>query len=188
MFQLETTRLILLQTPRHVLQQRLQSSSFSTDVTLDGSGEQDAAPRTLHVHFPPEWPGDPLGFFPSMITAYDEAAAQGGAYVTWGGTLIERAQQVAIGQMGCKGMPDAEGDVEIGYGINSAYQGRGYATEMVQALATWLLAQPTVRRIIAECNVDNIGSIRVLEKSDFHRTGTRFDEEDGDLIIWARTR
>ena len=50
MFYLETTRLVLVQTPLEVLQTRLQLPAFAADVVLPGG--------TMHVTFPAEWPGD----------------------------------------------------------------------------------------------------------------------------------
>jgi len=69
--------------------------------------------------------------------------------------------------------------------VNASYQGRGYATEMAQALVAWALRQPTVRRVTAECLEDNPASIRVLEKSGFVQSGRRKDEE-GPLLLWER--
>jgi RimJ/RimL family protein N-acetyltransferase len=88
--------------------------------------------------------------------------------------------------MGCKNRPNA-GFVEIGYGINPGYQNRGYATEMTQALTRWMLSQPEVSRVTAECRTDNYGSMRVLEKAGFARVGERVDDEDGLLFVWERT-
>jgi [ribosomal protein S5]-alanine N-acetyltransferase len=88
--------------------------------------------------------------------------------------------------MGCKARPDEQGQVEIGYGIIPAAQNKGYATEMARAFVDWLQAQPGVRRVTAECRVDNPGSMRVLEKSGFLRVGERVDEEDGPLFIWEK--
>jgi [ribosomal protein S5]-alanine N-acetyltransferase len=174
-FQLETQRLILVQTPVHVLRQRLQQETFQADVPLQQG--------MLSVHFPPEWPGDALAMFPQMLAYFSSRPEER----AWGGTLIERTEQVAIGQMGFKGPPNSRGIIEIGYGINPGYWQRGYATEMVRALVDWALVQPSVRCVTAECRVDNIGSIRVLGKSEFQRVGRRFDIEEGDLILWQRT-
>lgn len=174
MLYLETERLILVQTPLAVLQKRLQQDTFTAEVTL---------PRgTVRVTFPAEWPGEALKLFPKMIEAYGRAPED----VPWGGTVIDRREWVAVGQMGFRDRP-VDGVVEVGYGINPSYQKRGYATEMVQALTDWALAQPTVRRVVAECRPDNLGSIRVLEKSGFEQVGGRFDEEDGALIVWERS-
>jgi [ribosomal protein S5]-alanine N-acetyltransferase len=174
MFYLETTRLILIQTPLDVLRTRLQKESFTADVNLPSG--------TMRVLFTAEWPGDALQFFPAMIEHFTNHPDD----ISWGGTLIDRAQRVAVGQMGFKG-PPMDGVVEIGYGINPSYHNRGYATEMVQALTEWALSQPEVNRVVAECRVDNFASIRVLEKADFQRSGLREDEEDGTLILWERT-
>lgn len=174
MFYLETRRLIVVQTPLHVLRTRLQRDSFTADVALPG--------RTLRVTFPAEWPGDALYLFPLMVEQYQNAPQD----IPWGGTVIERAEWVAVGQVGFKERP-RDGCVELGYGINPSYQNRGYATEVVEALAAWALAQPAVRRVTAECRPDNYGSIRILEKAGFRRSGQRVDEEEGPLIVWERT-
>lgn len=170
MFLLQTPRLVLVATPLEVLQARLERDSFSADVPVGQT--------TMHVSFPPEWPGDALVMFPTQAAHYNAD--------DWGGTLIDRAAQVAVGQIGTKGQHDINGDIEIGYGINPTYWGRGYASEAVAALVAFLLAQPTVRRVLAETRTDNAGSMRVLEKNGFSRIGERVDDEDGPLFIWAR--
>ena len=174
MFVLEAERLILVQTPLEVLRKRLERDTFVATVELPGG--------PMQVTFPAEWPGEALELFPAMIEQY----RRGEESIPWGGTVIDREERVAVGQMGFKGLP-ADGVVEIGYGINPSYQNRGYATEMVTALTEWALSQPTVDRVTAECRRDNVGSIRVLEKAGFERTGRRVDEEDGLLIVWQRT-
>ncbi|MFO7742028.1 MAG: GNAT family N-acetyltransferase [Anaerolineae bacterium] len=173
MLYLETERLILVQTPLEVLQARLEQESFTARVELPGG--------TMDVTFPAEWPGEALDLIPAMIEQY----RVGEESIPWGGTVIEREECAAVGLMGFKGLPD-DGALEIGYGINPSYRNRGYATEMVEALTEWALSQPAVRRVIAECRTDNAGSIRVLEKAGFERTGRRVDEEDGPLIVWQR--
>lgn len=170
MFLIETPRLILVSTPREVMQRRLERDSFHADVPI---GE-----TTVRVLFPPEWPGDALDLFPAQIANYNAES--------WGGTIIDRHEWVAVGGMGTKGQPDIHGDIEIGYGINPAYWKRGYASEMCGALVAFLLQQPTVRRVLAETRTDNFGSMRVLEKNNFSRIGERVDDEDGPLYIWAR--
>jgi RimJ/RimL family protein N-acetyltransferase len=170
---LETRRLVLIQTPLAVLQKRLERDTFTADVVLpDGP---------VRVTFPAEWPGEALKLFPTMIEEYGRAPGD----VPWGGMVIDRGEWVAVGQMGFRDRP-VDGVVEVGYGINPSYRNRGYATEMVRALTDWALAQPTVSRVVAECRPDNVGSIRVLEKTGFERIGQRFDEEDGVLIVWER--
>lgn len=176
MFQVESPRLVLVTTPLEAIQRRLanESETFQNAVMLQGG--------TIHVTFPPEWPGDALAIFPMEL----ERRTRDPEYFPWGGTIIERAERVAVGTMGAKGQPDMHGAIEIGYGINPSYWGRGYASEMVAALTAWLFQQPRVQRVTAETRQDNQASIRVLQKNGFARVGERVDEEDGPLFLWAR--
>ncbi len=54
--------------------------------------------------------------------------------------------------------------VEIGYGLGRPYWAKGYMTEAVCALVGWWKEQPDLYRLWATCDVDNLGSARVLEK------------------------
>jgi [ribosomal protein S5]-alanine N-acetyltransferase len=60
---------------------------------------------------------------------------------------------------------------ELGYGIGKAYWGKGYSTEAARTLIDWALAQPSIYRVWAVCDVDNIGSRRVMEKTGMQREG-----------------
>jgi ribosomal-protein-alanine N-acetyltransferase len=84
--------------------------------------------------------------------------------------LIERTSAAVIGDAGFLGAPGADGTVEIGYSIVPAWRGCGYATEAVVALVEWALAQPRVEAVVAECDSDNVPSIRILEHAGFART------------------
>jgi len=105
--------------------------------------------------------------------ASDPDAAQ------WGGVLVHRADRVVIGAAGFEAPPPSPGVVEIGYDVVAAYRGRGYATEIVRAMVDWALARADVDAVAARCDPANVGSVRVLEKAGFHRTGMA----DG-LIAW----
>lgn len=173
MFYPETPRLILVPTPLEIVKARLEQGTLTAEVPLaDG-------PET--VAFPAEWPGDALALFPRLAKQLEENPEQ----ELWEGTLVERTTFAAIGQLGCKGLPDENGSVEIGYGLNLAVQGRGYATEIVGALAVWLLRQPGVTQVKAECLETNLASVRVLQKIGFEPTGEKPDAE-GTLLLWAR--
>ena len=172
--ELHTTHLILVPTPPEVIETRLEQANFSALVPVSGA--------TLLVQFPHEWPGDAMAIFPMML----EQIKANPNEPEWGGIMIERESRIAVGHMGCKGPPNAGGEVEIGYGVNPAFQGRGYATELVTAFTLWLLERKSVTCVRAETVVDNLASQRVLEKSGFARVGTRDDPEDGTLILWER--
>lgn len=76
-----------------------------------------------------------------------------------------------IGGIGFKGAPDTEGTVEIGYGIQEGFRGRGYATEAVEGVVKWALAQKGVNRITAQTEPNNAASQTVLLKNGFIRDG-----------------
>ena len=83
----------------------------------------------------------------------------------WGAWFVIRKKTgEVIGDVGFKGEPDVKGIVEVGYGIVPPAQGKGFATEAVQAVIQWAFSSLTVKQIVAECHADNLASIRVLEK------------------------
>lgn len=97
------------------------------------------------------------------------------------------------------GMLSAAGDGharELGYGLGSAYWGRGIMPEAVQCVATALLQDPEVWRVSAHAHRENIGSQRVLEKAGFQREGIlrrafkidRTGETPQDAVIYAIVR
>lgn len=73
-----------------------------------------------------------------------------------------RDEPQAIGLVGFKGAPDRDGRVEIGYGLGAEFRGRGYMTEAVTALLEWAFAQPGCRAVLADTDVANRASQRVL--------------------------
>ena len=102
-------------------------------------------------------------------------------YAIW---LITRRDGAHIGDLSFKGL-QPDGSVEIGYGINPAFWGNGYATEAVAAAVRWALEQPGVTRVEAETNPHNGASQRVLEKCGFTPTGTV--GEEGPRFVRRRT-
>lgn len=77
---------------------------------------------------------------------------------------------IFVGSMSFKGL-SVNGCIEIGYGIESKYQGNGYASEAVTALTQWAVSNPEVTSIEAETESDNVASQRVLIKSGFVPNG-----------------
>lgn len=86
------------------------------------------------------------------------------------------------GLAGFKGVPNESGATEIGYGIDPAYQNKGYTSEAVQALVDWALESPLCQRVTAT-EVENPASRRLLEK-----LGARLVAEDETSTSWEFTR
>lgn len=105
-----------------------------------------------------------------------------------GFAVVHRASDSVIGSTGFKGPPDAEGVVEIAYGIAPAYQGRGYATEAAAALVAFAFNRAQVKLVRAHTLPTNTASIRVLAKCGFTHTGEVVDPEDGLVWRWNSAR
>jgi len=87
--------------------------------------------------------------------------------VRWGHwQVVERSSGLVIGGIGFMG-PPIEGEVEIGYGLAPAYQGRGYATEAAAAGVAYAAKVGAVTAVVAGADSDNVASQRVLEKVGF---------------------
>jgi len=96
--------------------------------------------------------------------------------------IVVNNENIGVGLIGFKGQP-SEGSVEIGYGIDSIYQGYGYTTEAVKVLVEWAFNHTECRRIIANTLPENIRSRRVLVKNCFDETGS-----DGEEIRYTLER
>jgi len=84
------------------------------------------------------------------------------------------------GMVGFKGVPNQDGEVEIGYGIDPQYRGRGFMTEAVHALIAWAFQHPQCRSVIAPgTERTNIASNRVLKN-----VGMEIYQETEDKISW----
>lgn len=80
--------------------------------------------------------------------------------------------------------PPEDGVVDIGYGVASGRQGRGFASGAVGEIVRWARNAPGVVALTAETSVLNQPSQRVLLRAGFRRVGERLDDEDGALILW----
>jgi [ribosomal protein S5]-alanine N-acetyltransferase len=91
-------------------------------------------------------------------------------YVTlW--TMISKADNKMVGDLGIFGEPNAEGQIEIGYGTYDEFINKGFMTEAVSGIIKWASMQPGIDSIIAGTEKSNIASFSVLEKNNFSKVG-----------------
>jgi RimJ/RimL family protein N-acetyltransferase len=107
---------------------------------------------------------------------------------THGFAIVERGRGTVVGSCAFKGPPSAEGVVEIAYGVEPDYRGRGYATEAARALVDFALGRGAVRLVCAHTQPGNAASGRVLAKCGFAHVGEVVDPEDGLVWRWERIR
>lgn len=84
------------------------------------------------------------------------------------GTWLVCAGREVVGECGWVGNLDADGAVELGYGLAAPARGQGLGTEAVAVLAAWTDQQPGVRSLAAEVLVGNEASRRLLRRLGFH--------------------
>lgn len=119
----------------------------------------DGAPRD------PRWAED-YPFEGDQVAAqmYLQAGAPAGPWVPY--AIEVRATGLAVGGVGFHGEPDADGTVEIGYGLAESARGNGYAAEAATALVD-LAARLGARQVVAELEFDNGPSANVLRRAGF---------------------
>ena len=84
--------------------------------------------------------------------------------------MILKSNQTPIGDLCFKGAPQ-KGTVELGYGLEKEYEGRGLMTEAVGAMLDWAFTQENVYAVEAETAPDNLASQKILEKHKFTPCG-----------------
>jgi ribosomal-protein-alanine N-acetyltransferase len=87
--------------------------------------------------------------------------------------------------IGHVGLSAFRNSVEIGYAIEERLQGRGLATEAVEAMAAWGL-QLGLDGVLGVVGVDNASSIRVLEKAGFARSSDSVDGRGDPVAIYLK--
>ncbi|QDP39050.1 GNAT family N-acetyltransferase [Radiobacillus deserti] len=156
--------------------ERLSLLPFTKEMVTATIKGKDTLEDLIQLKVSSEWPNTD---YAEILPFVEKQLIQNPGGSKWSYLIVNNSDQTVVGEVGCKGGPDENGLVEIGYGVVPSYQRKGIASEAVTGLVNWLQQEPGVSRIVAECLPTNVGSIRVLEKSRFVRTKT-----DEDMIYW----
>ena len=116
---------------------------------------------------------------------------ESGTEFYWVITLPEEDR--AIGGISCHVDGHA---AEFGYLINRRYWGNGFATDASRAIVEWLFSMPSIWRVWATCDTENLASVRVLEKVGLEREGIlrrwavrpNISSEPRDAFIYSKVR
>jgi [ribosomal protein S5]-alanine N-acetyltransferase len=112
------------------------------------------------------WPdNDVLETLPKIINNLSKVEAPTG-FESW--MIIKSDMLEVIGDLGFKGFNDAEGSIDLGYGIIKEERRKGYANEAVAKLIIWAFSNERVKEITAKCLIDNVISINILKKFNFN--------------------
>jgi RimJ/RimL family protein N-acetyltransferase len=88
-----------------------------------------------------------------------------------------------IGDLCIVGEPNANGEIEIGYGTYDEFQGKGFMTEIVGGIIEWTKTQPLVKTITASTRKTNVASLKVLQKNGFIKVDETETSLSWKLII-----
>jgi RimJ/RimL family protein N-acetyltransferase len=90
--------------------------------------------------------------------------------------LIDREARTIVGQFWFGGKPSPQGEVEIFFSIEKPHRGKGYASESVQALLSWVKQSKIFRILFVEVYGDNAAALASLKKLGFRRVPSDDDE------------
>ena len=105
-----------------------------------------------------------------------------------GFALVDRDENLVVGNTAFVGPPNDAGEVEIAYGVVPSFEGRGYATQAARALTEFAFADDRVKTVIAHTLPERNASTRILEKNVFTYAGEIEHPEDGLIWRWERHR
>ena len=87
--------------------------------------------------------------------------------------IVEKESTKVIGYIGAFSYNKNSKIISVGYTIGYNYWGKGYATEVLNELITYLFnkAPISINKIEGRCAVDNIASAKVMEKCGMRKEG-----------------
>ena len=148
-------------------------------------GRRDDAEAALGLELPADWPDrHDLGFLELRRNqARDDPGRE-----EWLPCAIALDGQM-VGHIGFHGPPGVNGPqkpdaLEVGYTVFEPYRRLGYATEAVVAILEWARAEHGVRHFVASVGPWNDPSLALVRRLGFRQTGTQWDDEDGEELVF----
>jgi len=92
---------------------------------------------------------------------------------------VLKSEQIIIASAGFHDGLNINGMFEIGFGVDKAYQGKGYGQELLHGMWSWVLNTPGVKTLRYTVSPDNLISQHIIKKIGFNLVGEQIDEEDG---------
>jgi len=102
-------------------------------------------------------------------------------FVRW---AVLRSTQEVIGSSSFHGAPDENGMIEIGLGVETAFQRQGLGKEILQGMWGWVVTEPGVKVLRYTVSPTNTASIALVNSFGFDYVGQQEDEEDGTESIY----
>jgi [ribosomal protein S5]-alanine N-acetyltransferase len=141
---------------------------------------EDDWPAVLAYHRDPRY----LRFYPHDDVTEQDARAFVQRFLDWQAEHPRRRFQLAvtldgevIGNAGVRRTEPGSRVADLGYEIDPAHCGRGYATEAARAVLDWGFEHLDLHRVGAHCVAENTSSARVLRKLGMQEEGRLREHE-----------
>lgn len=122
------------------------------------------------------------GVLADIIEMSGRSPGEPGGWVQF--TVEERGGGRIVGDVGLSVADGEPGVIKVGYTIDPAFQGLGYATEAIRALVEYAFETLGAELVRAHASAENAPSIRVAEKVGM-RLVERFEHREGDEVWYG---
>lgn len=122
------------------------------------------------------------GVLADIVEMSGRSPGEPGGWVQF--TVEERKGGRIVGDVGLSVADGEPGVIKVGYTIDPAFQGLGYATEAIRALVEYAFETLGAELVRAHASAENAPSIRVAEKVGM-RLVERFEHREGDEVWYG---
>jgi len=98
-------------------------------------------------------------------------------YTTW--LIILNEENRSVGAIMVKGCPNEDGEVVVGYAMQSDYRRKGYMLGALNCIIEWTFLNHDVKCVIADTLKNNIPSQKILQK-----VGMVHYKEEDECLWW----
>jgi hypothetical protein len=123
-----------------------------------------------------------------MLVSRDKLRANPALSGWWTHVILLDSPRMIVGFCGYTGPPNANGEVEIAYGVAPAYWNWGIATIAAAELIRRAFVDNRTRVICAHTLPEHNASTRVLEKLGMRFAGLDNDPDEGTVWRWELKR
>jgi RimJ/RimL family protein N-acetyltransferase len=122
------------------------------------------------------------GVLADIVEMSGRSPGEPGGWVQF--TVEERGGGRIVGDVGLSVADGEPGVIKVGYTIDPAFQGLGYATEAIRALVEYAFETLGAEVVRAHASAENAPSIRVAEKIGM-RLVERVEHREGDEVWYG---
>ena len=92
--------------------------------------------------------------------------------------VLKKSMEI-IGSAGFHNLPDENGMIEIGFGVDPAFQNNGYGQQILHGMWNWVVKEPEVNTLRYTVPPSNLISKQIIQKLEFKLVGEQIDDIDG---------